>query len=627
MTTHIKYRITTVPNVPTETSAKGEPLTSVEIDGNFKSLVDSVDAKVASTDLASTGGSALVGYGASTVQATLQTHDSKLANVEGNLNFNTLPTATLPVDDADLLLIRQATTNKKVSVSTVRAEFATDAVAAANTAIAAKDQAVTAKTAAEAARDATVVGAAPTVYATSAAGLAATTSGQYFSVPSADSAEYLILYKNNAGAAVEQKRYPSASAFDSIYRERFLASRANFLASNVERANYSKRAAILVLVGQSNNAPRGTPISGSVSSDVLTLVGGNSISYWAFNAVNADLMVKYSDVSSAVVDTQGTYENSGSGAALALLGGTFSRVYMCSVAIPSSSFTRLQSNGPAANCQAAISRMCDLARADGFEPYVMFDTHHGETGAFNGDSESTYYSQGWAYYRQVQAFAAHAMRRVDYDAPIVFHMPVAYGTFGTAPNMRNVAKAIVRLARDVPNGILLGGSYQFPIVDGVHQSNVGMREKGEYAGYLLRDFFSKKDTYQALHMVDAIWAGTTVTITFNKEVVYDPGLLYGTLLNPTNALAGIEFLDDGTFIKINSLVVQGRKVVLTLASAPVGVTQLIQIASQTMPGATSDFRYTSGSQLKALEPEAVSIYDYTFKYLNMATPQVLEARP
>lgn len=50
------------------------------------------------------------------------------------------------------------------------------------------------------------------VYATTAAGLAATTSGKYFSVPSADSAEYLILYLNSAGTAVEQKRYPAADA-------------------------------------------------------------------------------------------------------------------------------------------------------------------------------------------------------------------------------------------------------------------------------------------------------------------------------------------------------------------------------------------------------------------------------
>lgn len=64
--------------------------------------------------------------------------------------------------------------------------------------------------ASEAARDAAQLSAG--VYVDTAAGLAATTNGKYFSVPSADSAEYLILYKNNGGSAVEQKRYPSAAA-------------------------------------------------------------------------------------------------------------------------------------------------------------------------------------------------------------------------------------------------------------------------------------------------------------------------------------------------------------------------------------------------------------------------------
>lgn len=36
-------------------------------------------------------------------------------------------------------------------------------------------------------------------------------AGKYFSVPSADTAEYLILYLNSAGTAVEQKRYPSTA--------------------------------------------------------------------------------------------------------------------------------------------------------------------------------------------------------------------------------------------------------------------------------------------------------------------------------------------------------------------------------------------------------------------------------
>lgn len=48
------------------------------------------------------------------------------------------------------------------------------------------------------------------VYATTAAGLLATPVDRYFSVPPADSAEYLILYKNVAGVAVEVNRYPSS---------------------------------------------------------------------------------------------------------------------------------------------------------------------------------------------------------------------------------------------------------------------------------------------------------------------------------------------------------------------------------------------------------------------------------
>lgn len=56
------------------------------------------------------------------------------------------------------------------------------------------------------------------VYADTPAGLAATTNGQYFSVPSAASAEYLILYKNNAGVAQEVKRYPAISLVDEALK-------------------------------------------------------------------------------------------------------------------------------------------------------------------------------------------------------------------------------------------------------------------------------------------------------------------------------------------------------------------------------------------------------------------------
>lgn len=97
--------------------------------------------------------------------------------------------------------------------ATQAANEATSAAAAVDAAFAEATAAQASRVAAESARDAAQLSAG--VYATTAAGLAATTTGRYFSVPSADSTEYLILYLNNAGAAVEQKRYPSVAGVDA----------------------------------------------------------------------------------------------------------------------------------------------------------------------------------------------------------------------------------------------------------------------------------------------------------------------------------------------------------------------------------------------------------------------------
>jgi hypothetical protein len=53
-------------------------------------------------------------------------------------------------------------------------------------------------------------------YTTTVAGLAGTVNGGYFSVPSPDNNEYLILYQNTAGVAVEKKRYPSVTALSNV---------------------------------------------------------------------------------------------------------------------------------------------------------------------------------------------------------------------------------------------------------------------------------------------------------------------------------------------------------------------------------------------------------------------------
>ena len=53
-------------------------------------------------------------------------------------------------------------------------------------------------------------------YGNTALGLAGTNNGGYFSVPSPESTEYLILYQNVAGAEVEKARYPSAKAVTDL---------------------------------------------------------------------------------------------------------------------------------------------------------------------------------------------------------------------------------------------------------------------------------------------------------------------------------------------------------------------------------------------------------------------------
>ena len=98
--------------------------------------------------------------------------------------------------------------------ATQAANEAMSAATAVDLAFAEATAAQAARTGAEAARDAAQLSAG--VYATTAAGLAATTNGQYFSVPSGASSEYLILYQNSSGTAVEIKRYPAAAALDPL---------------------------------------------------------------------------------------------------------------------------------------------------------------------------------------------------------------------------------------------------------------------------------------------------------------------------------------------------------------------------------------------------------------------------
>ncbi|MCA4960987.1 serine hydrolase [Pseudomonas sp. Y24-6] len=97
------------------------------------------------------------------------------------------------------------------------AEFVADQVSRANTFIATQNAKQAAFDAAQVAREnAYATRISSGIYATTALGLASTVFEQYFSVPSPESREYLILYKNSAGTAVVIKRYPSAGAVTEL---------------------------------------------------------------------------------------------------------------------------------------------------------------------------------------------------------------------------------------------------------------------------------------------------------------------------------------------------------------------------------------------------------------------------
>jgi hypothetical protein len=86
---------------------------------------------------------------------------------------------------------------------------------------------------AEVARDSAQLSAG--IFSTTAEGLAATSNGKYFSVVSVNSTEYLILYRNTAGVAIEIDRYPNATAISDVSK----------LVQNFESAN--SEAEILVI--------------------------------------------------------------------------------------------------------------------------------------------------------------------------------------------------------------------------------------------------------------------------------------------------------------------------------------------------------------------------------------------
>jgi len=505
-----------------------------------------------------------------------------------------------------------------------------DAEADAARAEAAANAAQNAQAAAESARDTSFTYGPK--YPDEATGRAAVADGAYFMVIGTGDVAAHEYRRINAGSSTYVTSYPSANATIAADER---GSYARFAEERASRNDGRPRALVLILVGQSGNTSRGTNISGVVSADAFMPVGGNAMPEMDFFAANNEHSIYWTDVASVVTHAEGVGESPISGIITTVMGNYFQRIYACSVAVGARTLDVLSTIGPRCNLYALTHRLCDIARADGYQPMVAFDMHHGEADMVGAPTEADYLSDALFYYGMCQAVAAQAMEKPDYLAPIVIHNPIEMKDGTDGAGSRVIHSAIRRMAKTAPQSIFAGGCYHFESnTDRVHQSDAGYRMRGEQVGHLLRKHFEGGVREHALEVVDVRWSGTTATVLFSEDVVLDTSYDWGTSLNTSFARNGFEWEDNGVLVPVTAVTVQGRKVVLTLGSAPVGTAaqQKLRIASQTttsgLVAAIGSLR--SGSQIRVNEPGRSSIYQYGDPsygiHYRWAIPQLCDVR-
>lgn len=476
------------------------------------------------------------------------------------------------------------------------------------------------------------------IFEDTTAGLAATSDGDYFSVPSAEDDEYLLLYLNDMGSATLVKTYPSAAAiagvFDSAYLEDYDRIQTLRAQQNANSAQAQKKAAVVILLGQSLNAGRGGTIAqAKANANSFMFNNGVHVSAFDFWSLNNDHTAEYDDMASVVeLEEGGEGQSPCAGIASTIVGERYSRVYIGSIAVGARRMATLMSRGSRCNLYAFIERFCDLVRADGYEPEIMFYSAHGEADAANGTSEANYYDYSMLYYQTCQMAARQYMQVSDYIAPIFFTYPLQNSQqSNTGDADRTIAKVIERIARDLTKGIDCGPIYQWPAnSDRVHPTDVGYVYRGEWIGQAMRDFAMGRGPWPSVRAIDLTWDGATeFVVTFDAEVERDTGMDAGTNLNTSFALDGLEWLDNGSYVQITNLSYEGRKIVGTLASSPSGSTaqQELRIAAQTTANTLiSGAANHSGSQIRKSSSGMKSLYDFSQVNYVWANKQTITAR-
>lgn len=506
-------------------------------------------------------------------------------------------------------------------VDNIVAGMASATIVAAATAAASASATAAAASATAAATSSSTALAATKIYASTAAGLAAVANGEYFYVPSTSSYDFLTLYKDNAGVAEEVKRTASAILWDDQWHERLFAAQARYMEQQRQKWTQFQRpkALILIALGQSNNAAFNTNISGTVSTDASKPNAGLGVNTFTFYGANQMHTPYWGDLATVVPFAEGTTESTLSGAIL-MLQGLFPHIYAFSAAYGGFPILMLAGDGPRTMLFASVFKLCDIARAAGYEPVVAYTFHQGEANmsGFGQLAEADYKTYLTDYIRLAQQVAAMAMDKPDYDAPVVFHTP---GAMMTATYSKGICNAIVEVSKETTNGILAGGMTQWAMNgDLIHGSAVGYRQRSEFDGYLLAKFFSEGKTEKGLRIIDAVRTTTSLKLTFSHEVSIDTSLGLGTTLNAANALYGIEYTYDGTnYVAISSATASGRIVTCTLASNP-GVaagTEQVRIGVQLTNGAGGTWPQNSAGTAVRSSTESgfLSPYDGARQYL------------
>lgn len=294
---------------------------NVDTVANHIGNVDTVAAHAGNVDIAAQNVADINNFadvyqGALAADPTTRSDGSALT--AGDLYFNT-GNDGMRSYSGSTWLDYEATAVAAASTATAQAGIATTQAATATTqagiATTQAGLATTAKTAAESARDAAQLSAG--IYADTTAGLAATTTGHYFSVPSPTSGEYLILYKNNSSSALEIARYPSAAAILAIYHAEYGTNAIEFRDANgvfsvaiaKDGKFLARRAAINAIEGlndlalESGSSPWLINIQDEAGYSVFRMRKDGHIEFASLNAVQINLSTLQSQVAALSVGT------------------------------------------------------------------------------------------------------------------------------------------------------------------------------------------------------------------------------------------------------------------------------------------------------------------------------------